>query len=45
MSLIQPVLELANGILCMAVKVVKVTNSISAEERACHRPMELPERP
>ena len=38
----QTVLELADGILCVAVKVVKVTDSVPVEEGTCHRPMELP---
>ena len=38
----QTVLELADGILCMAVKVIEMADSIPAEKRACHRPMELP---
>ena len=43
MSFVQAVLELTNGILCMAVKVIEVADSIPAEEGTCHRPMELPE--
>jgi hypothetical protein len=43
MSFVQAVLELADGILCMAVKVIEVTDSIPAEKGACHRPMELPQ--
>ena len=39
----QTVLELTDGILCMAVKVIEVANSIPAEKGARHRPMELPQ--
>ena len=43
MSFLQTVLELADGILCMAIKVIEVADSIPAEEGTCHRPMKLPE--
>jgi hypothetical protein len=43
MSFMQAVFELADGILCMAVKVIEVADSIPAEKGARHRPMELPQ--
>ena len=43
MPFVQTVFELADGILCMAVKVIEVADSIPVEEGTCHRPMELPE--